>query len=550
MSGTAKTTPALLAEQADNTTQLILAQQMRNLTVSGPQWDVVSAASAPGILRGFVELGDYVARNGGTLGAGQVLATRQTNATQVQNAFNYAANNNKFLEFAPNTIEIDNTTGILVQAASFAGFRLYGDKETSILAQFHSGTPVMVLGPTDSTSIAHVIMDGIYLRYSGPLVTGFPVLQLGYIYFSAVGNVSLDGSQNADMCVYAGSPTNAGVDPFSNIFFNWTGYAVNANFIQCNAASTGNLWQNCYFQNNSLALSAAAVSFGAQSGAAPSETTFDGCNWEHCNPPNCMFWNGGSATFIGCHWEDIRLTGANPQFWRFANAVTNIQIIGGTTYDLILNSTLMSGTAVYFSFYDDAMVSMRGHKFQTSGTPPLARTQQLQMYSGPDNASAPPVGITRTMVKIDDTRFDAGYAGFMSLDTSMPRATYGDYELVDGYKGLNVFNRLGRVVVDNPPTALIVYGNLGPDVIVRYTNPLSGNLTLRLATLLVSGGTLNRPALDQVRVIREASATGAFTITVQNAAGTTIGSAFSTSSAGTSQVYIHTTTAGTWTQTI
>ena len=197
---------------------------------------------------------------------------------------------------------------------------------------------------------------------------------------------------------------------------------------------------------------------------------------------------------------------------------------------------------------------MRGHKFIDSGIAP--RDSQIQMYAPPYGLT--PANITRMVCKIDDTRFQvptagfyAGYHGFMSLDSALPRATYGDIELVDGYKGFNVFNRIGgRVVVNDPPTGAVIYGALGSDIIVRYENPLTGNVTLTLATLLVSGGALNRPALDQITVIRESSCTGAFTITVRNAALGTIGAAFTTSSAGTSKVYIHTTTAGTWTQTV
>lgn len=555
MSGTAKTTAALLTEQPDNTSNLVLPQQMRNLTVSGPQWDVVSAAAAPGILRGCVELGDYILRNpvgtGCAVGAGQTTTIRQNNAAAVQNAFNYAATNSKFLEFAPNIIEINNAAGILLQASSFGGFRLFGSKENSVLAQFFTGAPVMTIGPTDGTSIPSVVIDGMKLLYSGADSTA-TVLNVGFIYFSKVSNLSINGNMFADTAIYVGAAAG-NVLPFSNIFANLTAAQAKVTLLECDGTATGNVWINCYLNNNvagAQALSLAPLTFGWTGGAAPDETTFDQLNIEHCKAPMIMGFNGGSATFLGCHWENVQLTGASPIFWRLASAATNISIVGGTTVDLGLNSGLMSGTATYFSFYDDAQISMRAHRFKNTGSPAVVRNMQIQMYSPPDGLT--PASVTRPLgVFISDTRLDASYKGFMSLDPSTPRATYGDLELIDGYRGRSVYTRItGRACIVDPPTATVIYGALGSDIIVRYNTPLTGNVTLTLATLLISGGTLNRPALDQIRVIRESSCTGAFTITVRNAALTTIGSAFTTASAGTSQVYVHTTTAGTWTQTV
>lgn len=551
MSGTAKTTSQLYTELPDNTTGAIVPADIRDVVASGPQWDVVSAAAAPGILRGYVELGDYVTRNGGAVGAGQVLATRQTNATQAQNAFNYCATNGKFLEFAPNIIEIDNTTGITTPTTAFNDFRMYGAMEASSLRQFHTGASVLTLGGTDGVNnVASIIVDGIGLVYAGATATGSQVLRIGSIFFSNVSNVQMNGNGACDNIITAGGTQATGIVPFSNHFDNMNGSNSNAAFLEYNGSTSGNVWTNCYFQNGGATLSNACIAIGLQEGSAATESTFDQLNVEHCKVNNCMLMNGGSATFLGCHWEDIELTGSNPTFWFLAGGSgCNVSIIGGATFDLGLNSSLMTGTAVYFQLFDDCNVSMRSHNFDTSGSPSVVRNMQLQMYGKP--TSQAPTGVTRSICKIEDTSFDFGYYGFMSLDTTLTRTTYGEIALVDGYRGSTVFPRItGRTVVNDPVTAQIIYGALGPDIIVRYNNPLTANVTLTLATLLVSGGTLNRPALDQVLVIREASCTGAFTITVRNAALSTIGAAFTTTSAGTSKVYIHTTTPGTWTQTV
>lgn len=522
-------------------------QSMRDLVVSGPQWDAVGGVASPNILRGKVDIGGYFTSLGGVISTAvgqQNLATRQNNATQLQAAFDYAANSNKYAEGQPNIIEIDNTTGInFGPGASYAGFRFNGSKDpTFIIAQYHTGAPVLSIGDMTgaNANMEGMIIDGISIQYLGSVSTG-NVLQLGHLYQSELRNFNVYGGFGVSYLVYIGN-TSGTANFFSNNVTNLNGLSANAGFLFWNGTATGCAWSNTYFQNllstTPQTLTQAAIYLNNPAGnAAPDESVFDQLNCEHfaCNNP--FFINQGGFTLISPHFENVVMIGANPVFFSMANPRSGVTIIGGNTVSLQLNSSNMTGTATWVSYYDECCFLSYGHKF-------IVNTSQLQTVNMPLQLFSQGAGETPSVIKIDckidGLHIDRSYQGHVSIDATLARATYGDIEYVDGYNGAAVFPRCRRTVIDDPPTNTVIYGAMGEQVIVRYNNVIGGNLVLVLGHFMTASGAgsaTQRPLGDQVLVTRESAATGAFTITVKDATsgGTTISTVFTSGTVGVSQ---------------
>lgn len=544
MSGTAKTTAALLAEQVDNTVGAVHEQQIRNLTVSGPQWDVVSAAAAPGILRGSVNLGDYIARNGGLLGTGLTLVQRQTNATQTQAAFDYAATNQKFLEFSPCSIEIDNTAGILCNNNNYAGFALYGSDENSVIYQYHTGSPIITFGDTSGSTVQHGMMfDGMRLVYSGGSSSSQICVSFGGAYGSTFKRLNVGGAGNAG---YLFNWTTGTL--FSCTFEDlWGSGAQTALFFWAGGGS-GSTFKNIYLNNAPSGTPLACTTpFVYGNSATIDEATFQQLNVEHVQSTSIMNINGGSATFLDCHWENCQLTGATPSFWNLASNIGVVNIVGGKTLDMTYNTGLMSGTGRWFYIWDQTPVTITGHQIAHSGSPPLASNGQFQLFYQSSGVT-PQVSIAP--FTIHSLRIhERDYFGFMSIDSVLPRATFGDATYIEGYCSTDAYPRMTRSIIYDPPTNMLVYGAMGRSILVRYTQPLTGNLVLVLALPMMntgSGSSTNRQTTDMVRVVRDSGATGAFTVTVRNA--TTGGTSLGTVAIGASLVASFNGTA--WTTTV
>jgi hypothetical protein len=154
-----------------------------------------SGLGTPAIIRGTV-YGHLAV--GVTQGSGQTLAVRQTTATGLQNALNYAINNGKFFELEPGIYEIDTPTGLqIAQTTYLSGFTFRGDRSSRII-QFHSNAPVLTIG--DATGAAYSInldIKGLRAEYgvSQSGNTSANTLVIGSMRNSKLANIFV-GSDN------------------------------------------------------------------------------------------------------------------------------------------------------------------------------------------------------------------------------------------------------------------------------------------------------------------------------------------------------------------
>lgn len=550
MSGTAKTTSALLAEQPDNAVQSIRAQQLRNVTVSGPQWDVVGSTPAPGILRGTIDLVDYMNRNGGFLGSGQSQANRTTNATVVQAACDYAATNGMFMDFPPDIIEIYNSAGIVWSNSptNYSGFVFRGTRESTI-NQFFQDAPTLTIGNITTTNfIDSLSVDGLNLGYSGGTSTVNTILNFGSVFVSNFRNIHAAGTFNNNVCIQVGNASGT-TNCFSCSFEGLSGSSANGGFLWINGPATGAVWRNIYFSNNngtSTPSSAITAPFVFANSFTISESVFDQMNIEHVATNNSIFINGGNATFISCHFENHLFTGTNPVMWLLGQWPNcNVQVIGGQTLNPTFNSTQCSGTCTLVRAFDDGNFLSYGHHIATNTSGPGFSTNTAFSVFDANSSGLTPHPFNRGVKRLDG--FQTNYSGdndeaFLSIESRLPVGTYGSVTQISGFEVGPVWSRAKRVILADPVTNLVVYGAMGAEAIVQYNNPLVANRTIVLGHNLTASGSAGqntlRPVGDQVLIIRESTATGAFTITVKDGTtgGTTIGT-FTTTSAGTAQTF-------------
>jgi hypothetical protein len=549
MSGTAKTTAALLTEQPDNAAGRILAQEMRNLTVSGPQWAAIGSVPAPGILRGCLDVADYLPRNGAVLGTGQSGTQRATNATVLQAAFDTAAANGKFLEWPASTVEIANSAGITMSTSNYDSFRLIGSTH-SILSQYQANAPILTIGDTSATptSIGGVNVSGIALRYGvdQSASTSGIALSLGALAYCIIENIHIgQGFSLPYIGVRVGNASGS-CPFFSNIVRNVIVVSGGANSLfSFTGFASGNLFQNCYF-NNAIATGTGSGTvtnpFVFSNGFLVSETVFEMCNVEWVTANQVMQINQGNATFLSCHWEGIVMTGGYPRLWDLNGGDNcNIQVIGGESVNVTFNSGSpysVTGDPCLVMDNDGSSLVMIGHHLTTNAGVAVANNVPFSVYLRQPFATPP---ASRGGFSLDSFRTTT-FESFLSIDDTLPSGTYGAFRMVDGYRAVRAWARCRSTIISNPANNAVIYGSMGSEVSVIYNTALTGNLVLVLGTNMMASGAAGqntaRPVGDQIQVIRESSATGAFTITVKNATtgGTTLGT-FSTSSFGTAQTF-------------
>lgn len=544
MADIARTTAQIQSDLADGGSPgNVTLQKVRNAFISGPQWDDSPNASglgAPAILRGSISLANT---SGITMGAGLSLGTRQANATTLQAAFDYAAAWDKFLEFnppssssTPPTIEIDNAAGIVCNTSNYNKFGFRGAKGC-FLIQCHQNAPGLVFGDTTgAVGIDNADIEGLGLDYL------FSVSQAGQtsarlLYFGAVNRSHFGklivGTKTSDPYVSIEIGNSSGTAAFwSNTIEDSYVHGASESILKAwFGGSTGNTFKNIYFVNalSGTAQACANPVVMSPSGFNCDENVFDGCNWEWFVPGSTgatlMNINGVNATFISNHWEGNKIAGFEGRMFLLTNSA--IQIIGGKSLNNVVNSGFASGTGAnspaWISAYNQARLNVVGH---TITAPNLANATDLQFKLFQLASFAPQAWLNGTITA--DMHVE-GYDGFLSLDPTMPRATYGDFHDISSYDYPKIFPSVKSTVIWNPATNFIVSGSAGREVDVMFDSPIGAGVTLVLGLNMMQGSdkgnTLARPNADQVRVIRTANCTGAFSITVKNATsgGTTIG---------------------------
>lgn len=329
MVDTPRTKAALIAAAADNVSGNYSNQNQRDFIVSGPQWDTVSTAAVPYLLRGTMDGLGYFIANGGATGAGQTTGQRQTNATVLNALFSYCVTNGKFCELAPAVYEINSTTGLSIPAAGYGFYNMTfrGSRIGTNIVQFYAGgtgAPVLTIGDIAGvTSMDGIDISGLSLNY-GASQTGLT---------SATALVIGDGSNGAfsDISISPNFSANPGYDGmrigdasaanFSMFYrgisiMGWQHYALNFN---AGNGSTGNHFDNFYLAATS-ASSGATNSQNAVTGyikfnVGCQDMQFSRLNteWGACNiVVDCQNFTIEGLTFDAWHMEGVNLTGSTP----------------------------------------------------------------------------------------------------------------------------------------------------------------------------------------------------------------------------------------------
>lgn len=543
MVDTVRTWPYLLTSefQDGQAAGSIHPQQMRDLIVSIP-YDLgfgnYTDTGFPAVLRGTVNVNAWP---GVTVGTGQTLTVRQNNATNFQAASDYAATNNKFLEFAPGTVEIDNTAGITwSDVTKYNPFTYRGSMESKLI-QFHANAPGLTIGDVSATGanqIQNMSIDGMLIDYGATQAgnTAATLLTLGRIWGSSFKNLQIGTSSfnpYNGLRIWTADSTN-GQFFFSNSVDNVIIQGAQNRLFSFESSGSGNSFRNLYMNNaNGAAAGTITLPFYYGGPIGNSENVFDQCNVEWCATNTVMHFIQGCAVFDGLHMEACSLTGASP-YAMYLEGGAHILLDHPTIQNLDVTSANFTGTARFAGLWSEDTLTMIQPWF-TWATPPNAT-----LVIGFQDTGNTPVA-PRGTFSMTDARFD-GADGFIDLDPTLPHATYGNVRHISGYMLGKIFPRAKASTVTNPATNFVLAGAMGSEVIVTYDAPIGANRVLVLGGKMMNGtdkgNTLPRPAGDQVFVLRDSGATGATTITVKDSTtgGTTVGT-FASGSAGTSQTF-------------
>lgn len=526
------------------------AQKVRDILVSIPVdlgFGNYTDTGFPATLRGCVNVNQWP---GLTVGAGQVLATRQANATAFQAASDNAASLGKFFEFSPGTVEIDNTAGITwSDVTKYNPFTSRWSKQSKLI-QFHSNAPVLTIGDVSATGanqMQGLDIDNLYLDYGASQSgqTSATILTLGRIWGSRFRGLQIGTSSfnPYNGIRIATADTTNGQFFFSNTVADVIVQGAQNRLFSFESSGTGNSFSNVYMNNaNGAAAGAITLPFYYGGPIGNSENVFSGCNLEWCSANQIMQFNQGNALFDCFHLEANTLTGANP-YVMYLQGGSQVQMNRPTIQNTGVNTANFTGTARFAGLYSEERLTIVSPWFVQS-SPPV--TQNATMVIGFQDTGNTP-NAPRAIFTMTDARFE-GMDGFVDLDSTLPHATYGNVRHISGWQLPKIFARAKSSVVTNPATGFVLAGALGSEVMVKYDSPIAANLVLVLGGKMMNGtdkgNTLARPSGDQVFVLRDSGATGAFTITVKDSTsgGTTIGT-FASGSQGTTQTFGYSGTA-------
>lgn len=476
---------------------------------------------------------------GCTVGAGETLAVRQATAACIQATTDYCATNGCIVVAPGGTYEIDSTAGITwSDSTKYTGFRWLGSKDT-IIEQFHANAPILTIGDISSNGsllIGSMAVDGMTLEY-GVSQTGNTAaieLQFGNVAFSDFRNIKLgSGGSNVPYTALYFFTASGGAF-FSNKLTNIEIYTAQESLFDFAEQGTGNQFDNVYMNNLVSGTRTALVNpFVMSSGGAILEQEFNRLNIEHLSASGGIIMNiaGATAQFNAFHMEDVSFTGSNP-IGIYAQ-YSQLNFVSPTFYNEIFTSGNFTGTATMFTSYLQGSVDLISPSFYQNSSSP---TGGMTLFAS--NGPTPPT-YQQNPMNMTNAYFDSSWDGFLTIDATMPVATYGNIRAMSGYDYPVVFPAAKTAVLANPPTAFVVPGCLGQEITVVYDKVITGNLTLQLGAnfmLSGSGSTTKVPIGHQVRVVRGNGATGAFTVIVKNSAGTTIGT-FASGSNGTTQAF-------------
>ncbi len=215
---------------------------------------------------------------------------------------------------------------------------------------------------------------------------------------------------------------------------------------------------------------------------------------------------------------------------------TTVQINTMLVVNIGLNTANFTGTTKMFIGYDYGAITVSNALFYMTSPPQTQNTSMTMMSE--EGSVSPTFGYCS--LKMINTRFLSWDSFPVTLDATLPVATYGNIRVIDDYCYPAVFPLIKSSTIANPATSYILYGSMGREVIILFDAPIAALVNIALAlnyTASGSGSTIVIPPGAQVRVVRASTCTGAFNITVRNA--TLAGSLLSTiTTAGTTVSFV------------
>lgn len=329
----------------------------------------ISQVQSASVLRGTLNVNKYIVANGGTLGTGKSQAEQTVNATLFQAAVAAAIAGDYYLEFTPDTVEIYNSTGVVVLPGSGKGFQWHGDYNASIIKQFFANAPILTIGDvTGSNQRSAAVIDGVRLSYGADQTgnTNADALRIGDIWRSTfrhiyAGDKAAQGFRPYRSCKIDGA---VGAGYFSNTMEDCQFLGGQLSLLQIASYGTGNKFSNIYLQGGSSGAVADVTSpvLLSAGGLAVNLGTFDQMNIEWCKSQFLVEMNVvRGPVFNSPHFEGNQLTSADPAYF-YASAGSQFVVNGGDDLDQeILAANSASGTASHFKLGGGSSVTLNGH---------------------------------------------------------------------------------------------------------------------------------------------------------------------------------------------
>lgn len=321
-----------------------------------------SGLSAPAIVRGSIRL-EKVAGFTPTPPAGQFLtqAVMAANATALQNALNYASNNNKNIEVGNVTFQFYSSTGLILPWSGTSTV-WQGCGVNSVFKNFYNtspGCPVMTVGDKSGSGGCYYFDIRDFGNFQqGNSNTGNTASRdvvIGGMLWSRIsglfsGNRANPGPQYPS---WHGVEFIGGNPTFSCIFEHWQVNGAQQDIMHVPVLGTGNVFRDFYINGGGQQGTSPPVINGNMlalgAGGAMTEQLFERFNLEWCSTNNPLnISNLYGCRFSELHMEGLNLTGANPYVIN-SNFLNIIDIQGWICETM--NTSTASGTGAYIRNY-------------------------------------------------------------------------------------------------------------------------------------------------------------------------------------------------------
>jgi hypothetical protein len=487
------------------------------------------ALGAPAIIRGTVYA--HLA-SGVTMGSGNSQAVQTATLAGLQAAVTKAGSLGKFFEIEPGTYEIYGSAGLVVPAA--APPAQWVGSRASILTQFASNAPVISVG--DSTLA--VTMYGF--KASG-FSAGYGVSQTG----NTLANAIVMGPMG--WCVFEDFITSSANNYFpynSLIILPGTGtwfnnairdvrlYGGQQTLMTVGSQGSGSEFENIYMSNggNSNASPSAyyACSLAGLYVGNATFQTISGGTWSRINiesvkaPLMVSLAAAQSHTFDNLHVENCQITGSYGGMVGLTNS--NVNITGFEAYD-VLSATGGTECFVFNLAGLGEVLNVDGARvgWSTNNTPALLTPLLIIGVAGNNDANC---SVDMRGFVINDPTTGESNLAVTTLDelgaNLNASAEYGTK--IRRYTRDEVTVRTEGLMVSIIGATYTHYG-YNDDAVLMVPAALAAACTITLSNLTYAAGKLGTSVLPKtsntVRV-RRTSGTYANSLTIKNAAGTTL----------------------------